>query len=574
MKNYVDKDKLQEYTTKLVGKLETKFSSPLTAATVAEMTDETKVYVYTGSETGYTAGNWYYYDGEDWVSGGVYNAVAVNTDKTLLVADKAADGKAAGDAIRSVQSGLTTEIARAEAEEARIEALFTQPVEEAVDNWLNEHPEATTTVQDLSLTEVKFTEALTLKTLKDYAIPEMYGAVGDGTTDDTVAVQAALNASTCTLLLNKTYYITQPLSIPAYHTLAGLSDNSSILKFATNINGLELEGRGINVKNVRITTTSGSTGTGIVLPNVNADNHWIKIENAFVYYFYTGILGETSTTWDCTFKYIRIAFAECAVKLQGGFSIEFNNLYVDRCSRALAFTSSVKAHFINCNFGINDINNYYINTGSGSNCMLVFESCNFECDSAITTGTSIFYLTGYTKFLSCRFLLSITNANTYVFVGGATTYSTIFENCAYVQKSGDTYSGTNFYDRGHQLGEKQTVNKLKISGSNIPRPNYYTNSIMIWTDYDNIGIPQIASTQLTNVASNIIAGQMLYLYDLKKMAYYDGTNFIYPSVAFADITANRPTSNITAGYMMFDTTLGKPIWYNGTDWVDATGATV
>ena len=51
--------------------------SPLVANTVAEMTDTSKVYVYTGSETGYTSGNWYYYNGTSWVSGGVYNSQGI-----------------------------------------------------------------------------------------------------------------------------------------------------------------------------------------------------------------------------------------------------------------------------------------------------------------------------------------------------------------------------------------------------------------------------------------------------------------------------------------------------------------
>ena len=57
--------------------------SPLTAATKAAMTDTSKVYVYTGSESGMTAGNWYYYNGSAWVSGGVYNAAALETDESL-----------------------------------------------------------------------------------------------------------------------------------------------------------------------------------------------------------------------------------------------------------------------------------------------------------------------------------------------------------------------------------------------------------------------------------------------------------------------------------------------------------
>ena len=82
--------------------------SPLVAATAADMTDTTKVYVYTGSETGYTAGNWYYYNGSAWTSGGIYNSGAVNVDTTLSVAGAAADAKAVGDKFDEVETELET----------------------------------------------------------------------------------------------------------------------------------------------------------------------------------------------------------------------------------------------------------------------------------------------------------------------------------------------------------------------------------------------------------------------------------------------------------------------------------
>lgn len=78
--------------------------SPLKAATISEMTDTNKIYVYTGSETGYTAGNWYYYNGSAWVSGGVYNAVALNTDTTLTVSGIAADAKVTGEKIGALNN--------------------------------------------------------------------------------------------------------------------------------------------------------------------------------------------------------------------------------------------------------------------------------------------------------------------------------------------------------------------------------------------------------------------------------------------------------------------------------------
>lgn len=72
--------------------------SPLVASTVAAMTDHTKIYVYTGSETGYTAGNWYYWDSSlatpAWTSGGVYNSTAFTTDTTISVSGAAADAAA------------------------------------------------------------------------------------------------------------------------------------------------------------------------------------------------------------------------------------------------------------------------------------------------------------------------------------------------------------------------------------------------------------------------------------------------------------------------------------------------
>lgn len=60
------------------------YGSPLVALTAADMTQTNRIYVYTGTEEGYTSGNWYYYNGSTWVSGGVYNS---STVARLLVTD-------------------------------------------------------------------------------------------------------------------------------------------------------------------------------------------------------------------------------------------------------------------------------------------------------------------------------------------------------------------------------------------------------------------------------------------------------------------------------------------------------
>lgn len=85
-------------------------------------------------------------------------------------------------------------------------------INSAVGDWLADHPEATTTVQDGSLTEAKFSNALKLKSIKDYVTPEMFGAAGDGETDDTTAIQNAINSGEAVFMFN-TYFTSQPITI-------------------------------------------------------------------------------------------------------------------------------------------------------------------------------------------------------------------------------------------------------------------------------------------------------------------------------------------------------------------------
>lgn len=54
--------------------LQAAVGSPLVANTAASMIDTTKIYVYTGSETGYETGHWYYYNGSAWTDGGLYQS--------------------------------------------------------------------------------------------------------------------------------------------------------------------------------------------------------------------------------------------------------------------------------------------------------------------------------------------------------------------------------------------------------------------------------------------------------------------------------------------------------------------
>ena len=90
------------------------------------------------------------------------------TDNTLTIPGRAADAKVTGDKIGELKEDFVDETNRAMNRENEIEKLFTMPTQEAVNTWLDEHPEATTTVQDGSINENKFVDALRKKKANYY----------------------------------------------------------------------------------------------------------------------------------------------------------------------------------------------------------------------------------------------------------------------------------------------------------------------------------------------------------------------------------------------------------------------
>lgn len=81
---------------------------------------------------------------------------------------------------------------------------------QAVSDWLDNHPEATTTVQDHSLTYQKLVNG----TL-GFVTPEMFGAKGDGFTDDSVAFVSCFGGGYKNVHIpNGNYILSQKITIP------------------------------------------------------------------------------------------------------------------------------------------------------------------------------------------------------------------------------------------------------------------------------------------------------------------------------------------------------------------------
>lgn len=162
-------------------------------------------------------------------------------------------------------------------------------IAQQVDRWLTDHPEATVAVQDHSLTMDK----MVIGTL-GYVTPQMYGAKGDGVTDDTAAINACLAENDNVYLPDGVYMIDATVSVkPKIGQTLVLADNA-VLKCiptaATNFDVIKIEnvadvtikgGKIVGEKDEHLVTT-GEFGYGIAIYNsqrVTIDgceiyNHW------------------------------------------------------------------------------------------------------------------------------------------------------------------------------------------------------------------------------------------------------------------------------------------------------------
>jgi hypothetical protein len=261
---------------------------------------------------------------------------------------------------RAVTELAKAEEARAVARENEIEHLFVAPTQEAVNEWLAEHPEATTTVQDGSLTEKKFTDELKHRTIKDYVTPEMYGAKGDGKADDTEAIKAALE-SRKTVVGFGTYKIKS-----TQYVFADVYLRSVIYEGAENSFAFEIRQTSSVIQDITLDIrTINSTGGGIGVINVSNEMlRFVTVKVGSIYSVYHGISYEAHGTSDVK--------GENARYVSG---IQYCNVYID----GIVYTT--KGNCLNFYVASNTINSVWVGeikvyggqlSASGTNTWAVF----------------------------------------------------------------------------------------------------------------------------------------------------------------------------------------------------------
>lgn len=310
---------------------------------------------------------------------------------------------------------------RAVARENEIEALFTEPTEEAVSKWLDEHPEATTAVQDGSLGTEKFTEYAKKKIVKDYVTPQMYGAVGDGVTNDTEAILSAINSGNEVIVPNGIYRITSAIEISKNGIqVSSIGKNINIDKCVflfDKCDGVILRGSCRYVKfdgiTFRSSVTENNTYTAISCKKLGeeknlTDVHKVIFTNMFFINFNTAISDGDCTMWNCEFSHIRTQNVAIGVSFgqttnNENFGIIFKDVFFEKSKLLIKYS---KLTFLGSNFGFTQANSIIISNNS----VIDFDNCNFEMDTKDITGIIISLNGKDFLFRNCQFLLYGDNA--------------------------------------------------------------------------------------------------------------------------------------------------------------------
>lgn len=428
-------------------------------------------------------------------------------------------------------------------------------IKDNINNWLNEHPEATTTVQDGTISESKIEANLLSKISRNGFLSVIdFKAKGNGATDDTNAFTDCIN---CAKAKNKnifipagTYVITGDLpTIPAGIVIAGEDvgqaayiDKSSVTTIIDARNSTEYLFRqasddssrnGGEIRNIYF-QNSKLNDSGVYVANEDGNGYCLDI--------YRG--GWDGLISNCTFVSYRTAlrkggndyrvnnckFHKCGTLVDSD-SIDYAVELVDSCNETL-FNS---CHFEHCRFFVRVANTVRNTTNMCFN--NAFNSCKFESSMkgiGINSSLSPIYVkSNHTftpvSFMGCRFVqmdidayphdntysnipyfMDITNCkvNASQFVcgfGSSTVAYTKSNNALYLNAKKSKISDCTFLKAAKQIspitlnGSQFTNNHIQCgyvaSDNDITAEEliyYETNSVVENNTYEGVATGQMA----------------------------------------------------------------------------------
>lgn len=264
-------------------------------------------------------------------------------------------------------------------------------------------PTAALTVNSTQIPSIAFTRSLI-----GFVTPEMYGAVGDGVTNDQAALQSCVNSGSECRLQNKNYFSSTSIVLPDNAVLSGMGA-LSIISTTANISLISIQG--INTTVQDLTLKGNDTGAA-------QDLYSMVGNGAFTLYRYGAIL-ENVLLLDAgrAGVYVtNVVGSSSGTKHEGGF--RGNSVRASSCAIGFLFdtrgeySSMTNCHADNCvSYGVrmNSGNNNWTGGAINDNLVGVYLGSGTNDGHSVMSGTKINH--------NGTNVQSVSTANGYMFDG-------------------------------------------------------------------------------------------------------------------------------------------------------------
>lgn len=148
-----------------------------------------------------------------------------------------------------------------------------------------------------------------------HVTPQMFGAVGDGEADDTEAFAAMLEKNTNAFIPEGTYFLSSTLFLRKGTRLTGANRNTTVLKFADGVNGVQLN-HSINLENLTVSFSGDCAGLYLYTPDDTDYALSSVVKNV-------RLVHETDTNDGCG---IKLVAERVENKPNGAYNLQFSDI--------------------------------------------------------------------------------------------------------------------------------------------------------------------------------------------------------------------------------------------------------
>lgn len=172
-----------------------------------------------------------------------------------------------------------------------------------------------------------------------YVTPQMYGAKGDGISDDTPFIQCALDSGKAVIFPSGIYLISKTIELTDDKTVIGCGITNTTITSNGGVSIFNITGKNNLVKNIgikgRINTsvlTKPTYGINLAYKGGGEDSR-NTLSNVEIYYFVTGV-SMANNTRSCVLNECKISWCDNAINCVGTDN-NFNNILVSFCKSGI-----------------------------------------------------------------------------------------------------------------------------------------------------------------------------------------------------------------------------------------------